>query len=821
MLVKKTVILLGILIAGFALAFLSTQSAHAAPFVDFPVTVTQPDGTQLDLFASGDEFYNWLHDAQGYTVIQDPDSGYYVYADLVNGALVPTTYVAGTLDPASVGLHPYINISPDKKTSIRQAFLEKTEQSGGEITSAITSGTLTNLVVFIRFSGETEFTNPLSKYTDMLNSSAVGEDSLYNYYWEVSYNTLTINSPLFPIPATTVISYQDTHPRSYFQPYNAVSNPGGYTGGDNGSMRTSREHTLLRDAITYVNGLGQFPAGATIDADGDGYVDSLTFIVSGGPNGWASLLWPHAWSLYSYTVMISGKIVSDYNFQLDSMLNTGVLAHEMFHVLGAPDLYHYTSNGITPVGGWDLMEVDADPPESMGCYMKYKYGHWISSIPELASTGTYSLNPLTSPTDNCKKIASPFSTTEFFIVEYRNKSGTFESSLPGTGMLVYRINTNANGNAGGPPDEIYLYRPGGTPSVDGSLNTAYFSSTAGRTAINDWTDPYSFLSNGGPGGLNICNVGAAAATISFDICPALAAETISGHVLTGTGTAISGVAMNGLPHSTVTDSNGFYSAAVYAGWSGTVTPFKFNDVFLPPHLDYANVTSDQAGQDYTGAYQPSGNRILLVDDDDNTPDVRSYYTATLTALGRSYDVWDTNNSDTEPSATDLVPYDTVIWFTGHEYGGYAGPGSSGGSALGSWLDAGGCFLISSQDYYYDNGNKVDTFMSTYLGVSAATSDVSQTTVTGAGSVFSGLGPYSLSYPFTNYSDLVSPAAAAETGFSGNKGSAAVDKMGGGYRTAFLGFPFEAISALSDRQQVLGGFLNWCHPYHNYLPLVIR
>ncbi len=77
----------------------------------------------------------------------------------------------------------------------------------------------------------------------------------------------------------------------------------------------------------------------------------------------------------------------------------------------------------------------------MGCYMKYKYGHWLTSIPVLTTPGTYSLNPLTSSTNNCFKIASPNSATEFFVVEYRRPgTSVFEASLPGTGMLVYRIN---------------------------------------------------------------------------------------------------------------------------------------------------------------------------------------------------------------------------------------------------------------------------------------------------------------------------------------------------------------------------------------------
>ena len=72
---KKGTVLLGVFIIVITLLLVTTNSAYAAPIAGVPVTVTQPDGTVLNLFASGDEFYNWLHDGEGYTVIQDPDSG--------------------------------------------------------------------------------------------------------------------------------------------------------------------------------------------------------------------------------------------------------------------------------------------------------------------------------------------------------------------------------------------------------------------------------------------------------------------------------------------------------------------------------------------------------------------------------------------------------------------------------------------------------------------------------------------------------------------------------------------------------------------------
>ena len=86
-------------------------------------------------------------------------------------------------------------------------------------------------------------------------------------------------------------------------------------------------------------------------------------------------------------------------------------------------------------------------------------------------------------------------------------------------------------------------------------------------------------------------------------------------------------------------------------------------------------------------------------------------------VGLAYDVWDTENTDSnEPGAADLVPYEMVVWFTGHEFGGFAGPSTTTETALATWLDAGGCFFISAQDYFYDKG--LTTFMQNHLGVTS-------------------------------------------------------------------------------------------------------
>jgi len=468
-----------------------------------PTTVYQPDGSKLECFASGDEYHNWLHDKDNYTIIRNPATGYYCYAAKTGTQLVSSQAIAGRIAPQSLNINPGLNISTEEYRQKRQTMFWAPPER-----DAPTTGTINNIVIFIRFSGESEFGQNISVYDGWFNSST---NSQKNYFLEASYNQLTVNTNFYPAPSNNlVVSWQDSHPRAYYQPYDASTNPTGY---DGDTQRRTREFTLLQNATAGV--ASQIPSSLTIDSDGDGRVDNVVFLVKGSAGAWSSLLWPHRWSLYDRYVYINGKRVYDFNFQLQTFLagrGVGVICHEFFHTLGAPDLYHYTDNGISTAGSWDIMESDQNPPQHMTAFMKYKYGDWISSIPTISADGVYSLNPLTSPTGNAYRINSN-NANQYYVVEFRKKTGTYESSIPGSGMLIYRIDTSCgDGNADGPPDELYIYRPGGTTTVNGTISSAYYSSESGRIKIDNTTSPTPFLQDGSAGNLYLCEIGSSAGT---------------------------------------------------------------------------------------------------------------------------------------------------------------------------------------------------------------------------------------------------------------------------------------------------------------------
>ena len=89
---------------------------YAAPFRFLETIVTQADGSQLALYASGDEFYHWIHDKDGYTIVQAEDGYCYYAIKNDKGELVPSIYRVDDELPSKTNRSLVENI----KTTIRQ-----------------------------------------------------------------------------------------------------------------------------------------------------------------------------------------------------------------------------------------------------------------------------------------------------------------------------------------------------------------------------------------------------------------------------------------------------------------------------------------------------------------------------------------------------------------------------------------------------------------------------------------------------------------------------------------------------------------------------
>ena len=434
--------------------------------------MTLNTGEKAYYYESGDESYSYLHDNRGYILLKDEDKATLEYAVSDQGR--PVTSGVSYAEPQKIASSLRMQIGDvdfaleevqeNAKGLDGMSVVETKPVLAGNTSSA---KNISNITIFIAFNGD-----KFSPTTDLLNTFNGTSMSLKSYYQVMSNNTITINS-VIPYNSNTVFVYQDAKSRDYYN--------------TNSSNRWTRESTLVTNAIKAATEYITFSNGTNLDVNNDGYIDSVSIIVSGqSSTTWGSLLWPHSVSLdaidgdNNYTV-INGKKVGKYAFNFEENITLGVLCHETAHVLGAPDLYHYyasadQSTDIATVGKWDLMENDLDTPQYLLTYMRKNYigGIGENQIVDITGNGVYSLSPVSSATSVNDVLAYkiPTSKDEYFMIEYRRvtKSG-YDSLLPGSGLIIYRVKEpadfstsegNVNGiykGTGNRADEVFVFRP--------------------------------------------------------------------------------------------------------------------------------------------------------------------------------------------------------------------------------------------------------------------------------------------------------------------------------------------------------------------------
>lgn len=456
-----------------------------------PIEHIQPDGAKLNLLVSGDEYYHRVHDEKGYTILQHPETGYVVYAIPDGNSIKASDYVVGQSDPVALGIHPNLM----KNIEESDARYQTQQQYITSETRTPTTGLIHNIVIFLRFQDQTEYliSPDFYWYNNLFNST--DQASLKDYYLKVSSYELNMPSYFYPQPynGQYVVSFVLPYNRGYFSPYNEITNPGGYADVND---ETNRHLALIDDVCDFLS--WNVPDGIDLDIDNDGMVDALTLIFRGAPDGWSDFLWP-AHVTWSYVVgLINTTYVNHYVKVIEEGLDPGTLCHETGHMIGFPDLYHYSHDEKLPVSDWDIMASS----EAMHhlTYTKWRYGGWFSEIPVITPTPTptqYTLTAIDQNPYSCYKIESNYP-GQFYMLEYRRQIGNYEIGVPGTGLIAYRVidsyaGNDVIGNAQGPPDEIYVYRPEGNISNDGYVGSANFSSTAGRVEIHNQTDPQPWI----------------------------------------------------------------------------------------------------------------------------------------------------------------------------------------------------------------------------------------------------------------------------------------------------------------------------------------
>ena len=433
----------------FLIVFLITSlNINAVPATPYPVSITQPDGSELTVLLHGDEFFNYKTTLDGYTLVPDTD-GILTYAQTdIKGNLISTNIKATNIDIRSSIEKKYIstlkqNLDLSKTSQIRRASrLSQLNLTSGPQKAYPLNGTPKSLVILVNFSDLSFVTpNPKVAFTNLLNqkgySTNGGTGSAKDYFQDSSDGVF---NPQFDVVG----------------PF-TLPQPMAYYGANDQSGDDINPRQMVIDGCKLAAESGvDF---SLYDTDKNGIVDNV-FIYYAGYNeaegGPKNSVWPHRWTLADLTTIFNGVSVYDYACTSELRSNTGAnmcgvgtFCHEFGHVLGLPDLYNTSDQSIFTLSYWDIM--DSGPylnlgrtPPSYSSYERF-FLNWLVPT-ELKVSGVYKLDTLSttnksyiiSQNGNHNLNGSNPLPVEFFCLENRQKKG-WDSYLPGHGMLVSHI----------------------------------------------------------------------------------------------------------------------------------------------------------------------------------------------------------------------------------------------------------------------------------------------------------------------------------------------------------------------------------------------
>ena len=513
-------------VAFFALA--TILQAAAVPVYPHPVEIKQPDGTTLTIQGYGDEFHHFFTTADGYTVVQN-EQGYYVYAQVAGDALQPTEVVAHDAGQRDVAENAFLSMQS------KMQYAEAAERSANKARKAVATRESSSyyknfrgLVILVNFNDK-QFTRSDAQefYTHMLN------DENYAGYKNENGTTNTYGNMFIG----GVRDYYNANSNGIFVPQFDVVGPVTVDMGAKDVQSTSNVAPLWRGAITALDSIVDF---SKYDADGDGTVDMVFFLVAGyganysGNN--SNYLWPHKSSLfYDAIPTCDGKNFGTYacstelygwESQRTKIIDgIGTICHEFSHVLGLPDLYDtdYTTNGSShDPGAWDVM--------ANGSYNQYgrlpvgysafeRYASGFLNFPVISAEGKYTLRELQQYHEGFI-LKTPVA-KEFFILENRQQTG-WDQQLPGHGMVVARVDSTSTSiwqsnkvNAYSSHNYYELLRAGGGTS--GAASSDPFPGTKKVTTITNSTTANLKTWAGKDNDYVIKNITESSGTISFEV----------------------------------------------------------------------------------------------------------------------------------------------------------------------------------------------------------------------------------------------------------------------------------------------------------------
>ena len=526
-------------VVAFVIMLISPNNVISVPATPELISITQADGSKVEVYLKGDERFHWFESKEQFTLLRNND-GYIVYAvKNVNNDLIPSQHRYWNDDAQAIPTkekEDFIN-QLDKKLFFSKRQIEQFI-ANNEVPNINTKNNddlqqynvnniqgVRKYIVILMSYPDLPFKKTREEFQRLFNEENYqdnGSGSVRDYYITNSYGKFT--------PEFVVFGPYETH---YTMDY---------------YKNNSRD--LVREGIDWAyndmisSGIYEM---SDFDNTGDGYVDAINIIFAGWGEeaGYTPGIWSHASYLNDNSVYYGGKHISRYccspelrGSNGNNIAGIGVLCHEFCHTFGAPDYYDtdYATNGqYTGAGNWCLMangswNSGGNCPANINIFQKWIYG-WVNPI-DLSTQDMVVTNMPNSANNSVAYRINTDVVDEFYIMENRQRVG-FDRYVPGTGLLIWRVHqsmTNeiphyANNVNSKHPQRMYpvcasaIYaQPNQSPSSYGTINTAGtpFPGSSENTEFTDNSIPSAVQWNGRTNNRPITNISEANSLISFN-----------------------------------------------------------------------------------------------------------------------------------------------------------------------------------------------------------------------------------------------------------------------------------------------------------------
>jgi M6 family metalloprotease-like protein len=526
---------------------LGGAAALAAPFAK-QISFTQPDGTQIELWAEGDEFYAVFETLDGYAVAFDPATEAYQYAQLSPDGddLLPSGAEVGKADPQALRLETHLRIKPEAvKKKARERYQRWDEATGNSARwkalkaarrqaemgaapatvndaaqpappSSTTTGTRVGLCLLVDFDDDPA-TIPQPDINNFCNGDNYGgygnNGSVKQYFSDNSNGGLAYENVV-----TIYIRIPNSLHRKRW--YDDTRKDCGIQG-----------NLLVRDAVAIMKARKDYestilPTFAKLSVPYNNRVRACNVYYAGGNRGvWAKGLWPNCNLLTDVGEQDLGNGMKLWCYQISDIGTSpelGTFCHENGHMLcGFPDIYDYDYDSVGGAGAFCLMGYGsyAKNPVQICAYLKRAAG-WLVTA-DLTSDDSLTATLPASYSQVYRYYKPPDVTgdppTEYFLLENRQHIGR-DANLPASGIAVWHIDElGDHNNQSLTPNNTHANYEVTLVQADnqwhfqnnvnaGDLQDLYFSGNpaAGYSnSLNDDTAPDALWWDGTPSGLKL------------------------------------------------------------------------------------------------------------------------------------------------------------------------------------------------------------------------------------------------------------------------------------------------------------------------------